>query len=485
MNVLLNSLLMIATILLLILCVVGIRHKGISGVRAFSVLMLAMAIHAAGYGFELLSTTQEQMYFWIRIEYIGAAFYPFLILWFSRECVGERRFANRYLLGSVLLINIATLFLVLISPLHHWYYARVWVDSSLGMPVFASIKGPWYVVQIGTLYFAFLYALIVFFRAVLATKGSARKRMVLIFMGMLIPSVATGIYVFGLGPSYIDLGPFSYLVLSVLIASGLYRYDILFLTEVTHEMIFNTIAEAVIVIDGEGYILKINQAASQLFGVLGELSVGEIVNKYPILARIVVGNANQTVTIGEAHYQIQLMVIGKKNGIIIVFTDVTELTNAKKQLEVLATTDQLTKLYNRRYFEDYFTHLEKDGVVILLDIDHFKRVNDQYGHPSGDAVLIELADCLRNHFGDDVICRYGGEEFAVLVEGGNLDAVSIAGEGLRVAFENRRTKFTCTISIGICRYHRDNFSQTMSQVDKLLYQAKNNGRNCVVSEGKE
>jgi diguanylate cyclase (GGDEF)-like protein len=304
-------------------------------------------------------------------------------------------------------------------------------------------------------------------------------------MGMLIPSVATGIYVFGLGPSYIDLGPFSYLVLSVLIASGLYRYDILFLTEVTHEMIFNTIAEAVIVIDGEGYILKINQAASQLFGVLGELSVGEIVNKYPILARIVVGNANQTVTIGEAHYQIQLMVIGKKNGIIIVFTDVTELPNAKKQLEVLATTDQLTKLYNRRYFEDYFTHLEKDGVVILLDIDHFKRVNDQYGHPSGDAVLIELADCLRNHFGDDVICRYGGEEFAVLVEGGNLDAVSIAGEGLRVAFENRRTKFTCTISIGICRYHRDNFSQTMSQVDKLLYQAKNNGRNCVVSEGKE
>lgn len=484
MNIFLNSLLMIATMLLLILCVVGIRHKGISGVRAFSVLMLAMAIHAAGYGFELLSTTPEQMYFWIRIEYIGASFYPFLIFWFARECAGERRFANRYLLGSVLVINIITLFLVLTSPLHGWYYAQVWVGTTLGMPVFASVKGPWYIIQISTLYFSFFYALIVFLRAVLKTKGSPRKRMILIFIGMLIPCLATGIYVTGLGPSYIDLGPFSYLFLSVFIASGLYRYDILFLTEVTHEMIFNTIDEAVIVVDGEGYILKINQATSQLFDVLGVLAVGEMVNKYPILARIVSGDGVQTVTIGEAHYQIRLMVIGRQNGTVVVFTDVTELTNAKKQLEILAVTDQLTKLYNRRHFEDCFNQLQKEGMVMLLDIDHFKQVNDQYGHPSGDVVLMELADCLRNHFGDAVICRYGGEEFAVIVEDGRLEEVKKRGEQLRKAFQNRRTEFPCTISIGLCQYQKGNFSQTMSQVDKLLYQAKNSGRNCLVSEGK-
>lgn len=482
MNVILSSLLMISSLVLISLGMIGFRHNGISGVKAFSLLMFAMAVHTIAYGFELLSPNLEMMYIWIRIEYIAMSFYPFLIMWFAREYVGERKFANRYVMGIILGLNIITLFLVQTNPMHGWYYAHLGVDTNLGFPIMAIEKGFWYFIQVTVLYFTIGYALIVLFKRILETRGSSRRRVVLVFSGMLMPLVASIIYLSGWGIGQIDLSPFSYIFLSILVASGLFRYDILFLSEVTHEMIFNTIEEAVIVIDGEGYILKINRATGPLFDALGELRVGELVNQYRVLAHILVGKMIQTVTIGEQHYQIRLIPIGKHHGTIVVFTDMTEITDAKKQLEILATTDQLTKLYNRRYFVDYFKRLKEDGVVMLLDIDNFKDVNDQYGHPAGDAVLGELAQCLNEQFSDGVICRYGGEEFAIIIEKETLGKAGKRAEDVRTTFQNRITEFPCTISIGLCYYKKGDYSNTMNLVDKLLYQAKNAGKNCVVSE---
>ncbi|PKM46785.1 MAG: hypothetical protein CVV01_05505, partial [Firmicutes bacterium HGW-Firmicutes-6] len=105
MNVILSTLLMISALVLIVLGLVGFRHKGISGVKAFSILMLAMAVHTIAYGFELLSPNLETMYLWIRVEYLAMSFYPFLTLWFAREYVGERKFANRYVMVILLILN--------------------------------------------------------------------------------------------------------------------------------------------------------------------------------------------------------------------------------------------------------------------------------------------------------------------------------------------------------------------------------------------
>lgn len=482
MNIILSSFLMITAMILLFLGIVGIRHRDISGARAFSLLIAAMAIHSAGYGFELISTTQEEMYFWIRIEYLAMSFYPLLILWFAREYAGERKFANQILLFFVLGLNVLTLVFVQTNPLHGWYYAALGIDMRLGFPVLVTDKGFWYIVQVIVTYFAIGYALVVFSMQILKTRGASRKRVVLILIGMLIPLVTSILYLTGIGPSQIDLSAFSYLFISIFAACGLYRYDILFLSEITHEMIFNTIEEAVIVVDEEGFILNHNQTTEALFIALGELTVGDNVNKYPVLGHILVGKMTQLVTIGKQHYQVRLISIGKQLGTIIVFNDVTEITNTKKQLEILATTDQLTKLYNRRYFVDCFERLKRDGVVMLLDIDRFKNVNDKYGHPAGDEVLSELAQCLKDHFPDGVIYRYGGEEFAVLIEGKTVEMAKERADLFRESFEKRETEIPCTVSIGLCHYEKGNYSSTMNLVDKLLYQAKNAGKNCVVAE---
>lgn len=482
MNIILSSVLMISSLVLIGLGLMGFRHKGVSGVKAFSLLMLAMAVHTAAYAVELRSPNLETMYLWTRVEYVAMSFYPFLIFWFAREYVGERKFANRYVMAVLLVINIITLFLVQTNPLHGWYYENLAIDNSLGFPVLAIDKGFWYLVQVAALYFAIGYAFVVLLNRRIKTRGSSRRRVTLILAGMSVPFVVSIIYMLGLGIGKLDLSPFAYIFLSLLVAAGLYRYDILFLSEVTHEMIFNTIDESVIVVDGEGYILKINQATRQLYDAIGQLKVGEMVNQYPVLTHIIAGDGIQRVSIGQQHYQIRLIPIGKHHGTIVVFTDVTEITEAKKQMEILAKTDQLTKLYNRRYFVDCFNQLEQEGVVMLVDIDHFKGVNDQYGHPAGDEVLCELAQCLNDHFSDGVACRYGGEEFAVIIENESLDNAKNRSEKFRVAFQSRQTDFPCTVSIGLCRYRKEDYSKTMNLVDKLLYQAKNAGRNSVVAE---
>ena len=482
MNIILSSVLMISSLVLIGLGLMGFRHKGVSGVKAFSLLMLAMAVHTAAYAVELRSPNLETMYLWTRVEYVAMSFYPFLIFWFAREYVGERKFANRYVMAVLLVINIITLFLVQTNPLHGWYYENLAIDNSLGFPVLAIDKGFWYLVQVAALYFAIGYAFVVLLNRRIKTRGSSRRRVTLILAGMLVPFVVSIIYMLGLGIGKLDLSPFAYIFLSLLVAAGLYRYDILFLSEVTHEMIFNTIDESVIVVDGEGYILKINQATRQLYDAIGQLKVGEMVNQYPVLTHIIAGDGIQRVSIGQQHYQIRLIPIGKHHGTIVVFTDVTEITEAKKQMEILAKTDQLTKLYNRRYFVDCFNQLEQEGVVMLVDIDHFKGVNDQYGHPAGDEVLCELAQCLNEHFSDGVICRYGGEEFAVIIENETLENARNRGEKFRAAFQYRQTDFPCTVSVGLCRYQKEDYSKTMNLVDKLLYQAKNAGRNSVVAE---
>ncbi|WP_303870917.1 histidine kinase N-terminal 7TM domain-containing protein [Acetobacterium wieringae] len=482
MNIILSTILVVSSMVLIVLGIVGFRHRGISGVKAITLLMFAMAIHSFAYGMELMSSDWETMYQWIRVEYLGVSFYPILILWFAREYAGERRFANNYVMGIVLAICTATLFLVQTNAMHGLYYAQMGVDGSIGFPIVVTQKGQWYMVQVGALYFAMIYALVVLTGQIINTRGVTRRRAILVFTGMLVPMIASTCYLLGWGIGEIDLIPFSFIFLSVLVASGIYRYDILFLSEVTHEMIFNTIGEGVIVVDSEGYILKMNRAMQSLFGILGQLKIGEPINRYMVLAHILESNASQTVAMGDKHYQIRLNAIGKHHGTIVVFTDVTEITEAKKQVEILAITDHLTQLYNRHHFVQRFNQLEKAGVVMLLDIDHFKLVNDQYGHQAGDTVLCELADCLSEHFYDGVICRYGGEEFAVLIEGESLENARNQGETFRAAFQSRQTDFPCTVSIGLCWYNKEDYSKTMNLVDKLLYQAKNAGRNAVVWE---
>jgi len=168
---------------------------------------------------------------------------------------------------------------------------------------------------------------------------------------------------------------------------------------------------------------------------------------------------------------------------------------AQKKLAEMATRDQLTGLYNRRYFMEALERevaraerYEPDLVLCMMDLDHFKRINDTYGHPAGDMVLSEigskLKECIRE---SDLICRYGGEEFAVILPNTQPEKARIVCERFRelVAghkFIHNPSEFHITLSIGIASYDRGTDQSPLEFIDaadQALYQAKSAGRNRV------
>jgi two-component system cell cycle response regulator len=163
----------------------------------------------------------------------------------------------------------------------------------------------------------------------------------------------------------------------------------------------------------------------------------------------------------------------------------------------MAITDQLTGLHNRRYMSRHLDNLvanayktDKPLAFLIMDIDHFKSVNDTYGHDIGDEVLREFASRISaNVRGIDLACRYGGEEFVVVMPDTDFDFAMTVAERLRKgveekAFEISRDpgKLGVTISIGIASSEKegDTAEALLHRADQALYRAKREGRNRVV-----
>ena len=172
-----------------------------------------------------------------------------------------------------------------------------------------------------------------------------------------------------------------------------------------------------------------------------------------------------------------------------------EFAVAHKRLLQEALTDTLTQLPNRRHGLDFLASewaFSQSNALplscLLLDIDHFKRINDTYGHPAGDAVLRQLADLLKRvSRSEDLVFRYGGEEFAAVLPNANARAAAQIAERIRTLVERydflwQRKSLPVTVSIGVAHASgSEKDSQTLIQIaDAALYQAKNSGRNRVV-----
>lgn len=177
---------------------------------------------------------------------------------------------------------------------------------------------------------------------------------------------------------------------------------------------------------------------------------------------------------------------------IIIIDDVTELQEQKKQIEDMANKDFLTKLYNRRYLfecgEKIFQNARRGSLhlaVVMVDIDFFKKINDRYGHGSGDFILSSVSDLLLSNLRQaDIITRFGGEEFCLLLSVNKYEDAFYVVEKIRLMIEKQKfiheeKTVSVTISAGITYVLEDSLEGMIKKADMMLYKAKQTGRNKV------
>ncbi len=206
--------------------------------------------------------------------------------------------------------------------------------------------------------------------------------------------------------------------------------------------------------------------------------------------------ANEMVGLAEenSHYDIYLYytlaAVGALGVLCLLLVLVVTKVYVRDRIEYLADHDPLTGLYNRYYFEQAFERIwlaaqrgQPPFAVMICDIDHFKRVNDRFGHDAGDTVLEGVARTLRETARrTDLIARQGGEEFVVLAMDLRPETSFFYAERLRLAVASQSflEGIQVTISIGIACYSPGQDRKTLlKKADEALYQAKNSGRNCI------
>lgn len=290
-----------------------------------------------------------------------------------------------------------------------------------------------------------------------------------------------------------------------------------------HEHFAKCMLDAYAVVDSHGKVLKSNPLFAQLVGqrsrqILKADSISHLLQlslagrplnfeeliHYPSPTRIdevagtVSGREDLNLIIGVYPFY-----SGDENvGAFMLFRDVTAETNLQGKYKDKATqsiTDPLTELYNRAYFSEYIVsqvaHIEglpKESnqrlmSVVMLDIDHFKKTNDVYGHPAGDYVIQLVAQTMKQSFRKtDVVCRYGGEEFLAILPATEMQGACVAADKFRETVANMKFEFEgqvipVTISIGVAQLQvgAEKGNDVIARADVALYHSKESGRNTV------
>lgn len=171
-----------------------------------------------------------------------------------------------------------------------------------------------------------------------------------------------------------------------------------------------------------------------------------------------------------------------------------QLQSANLQLQQLSRTDRLTGLNNRGYWEECLKHeyarhrrYQSTAALVMFDIDHFKKVNDTFGHPAGDKVIQAVAEVVREQVRDtDYAGRYGGEEFVVLLPDVDSAGAALFAERLRrrieslmITYEGKSIPFTISLGVADLSHPTDEYQQLIEHADQALYASKKGGRNQV------
>jgi diguanylate cyclase (GGDEF)-like protein/PAS domain S-box-containing protein len=470
----------------------------------------------------LITPSMTDIFLRVNLIMLGLVFMPPAILAFVLEYTGRIQRWRWWMLAAMA-----------VEPAFVWYCV---LDADFGQQFFAGWRGqPSEGHFKGGPYFwfhcAYSYALTgcafwLTVQAYRSTRDRRKAQLRTIMLAFIPPAAGNLSYLFGLTPVTGDVTPIGFLLSGAMLSYALFRQGFMDLVPVARRIVVEQLIDGGIVLDERGRIIDVNAASRAILGLPAKHLIGSCASDVlPLPGAMLARLARQeeidaVISLEDGAYidlRARLMASGAKapQGLLLIFRDISEARRVSDALEAAnralmaqvaevermqgllleqASRDALTGLYNRRFME---ASLERELArtdrtreplaVVLIDIDYFKKVNDNYGHLSGDDMLCALAAILQqNSRREDIACRYGGEEFLVILRNTTAqDALARAAEWndlfARTAFSFKGRTVHATFSAGIAVYPDDAQYRTalLEAADIALYDAKARGRNQV------
>ncbi|MFL1485712.1 diguanylate cyclase [Marinobacter sp. LN3S78] len=467
---------------------------------------------------DVVPTLFNDPLFWFRLMFVGVSVLPAALIIFVLQYTGYRQRIGLRLIGLVAVIPTLCMIANFTEGFGHQWFMGDFEPG--GESVFKGGPAFW----LHTLY-SYIVMFIAYFLLIrFAIQNPQYRRQALLFLAgnmvVLILNVVTIMQWMPESWGKLDLSPFGFVVASMIMALNIRREGFLDLMPVARSLVFERMADGVLVTDTRGRLLDQNPAAQALFTRAGvDMSRGRLLQE-ALPGMFQGGRPAEELTLqppgDEARRPWQLNVRrtelrnrrSQVKGYVYGFRDVTELKEVedslrqqladnealRRALKEESIRDPLTGLYNRRWLDEVLEQEipralreQQPLSFCVMDLDHFKQVNDNWGHDVGDRILVALARLLtegsRKH---DVAARFGGEEFVLVLPGLDATRGREVVERLLKAFSELDfgaggpDNLTFSAGLAVVPDHASDRENLFKMADRALYRAKEAGRNRVV-----
>ncbi len=461
------------------------------------IVSLFMVLWSVGSFAEMISRTFEMKVFWRNFTQIGVFMTPVATLMFILSFTDYlRRYGRRIKLFSYLYQTVAVL-LILTDTLHHAARKSVSLASNGVHQVVVVVPTTLGSILVAGNFVFMVASLILISIAAWGSLKSARKQVYSVLLGIVVTVAYAFIKVSN--AQFLQLAPISgiFALSGFLMLLGINRYDLLKLSPLAYEQAFRFLGDGIVVSTQQGRVIDANPAALSMFatnleGIESVLKLsssrwGELV--------LAAEQSFFSLQYAERFFHADIYPITNKRmqlvGSVTLIKDITMLEKQRVLLTERAERDGLTGLYNRQTFIEHVEQaLAKDHMIahlLYFDIDHFKTINDTFGHRAGDLVLSELGALLATWLSfESIVGRFGGEEFAVFSTSMEASQAHSRAEELRQRVQEHHFEYEgrvlhITVSMGLASAQVSSFDVLYRLADSLLYQAKKEGRNRLCS----
>mgnify|MGYP001204890600 CR=1 FL=1 len=419
----------------------GIRRRRMGGGGIYLLLLLWSVAHwSFAAAFENAAATIPLKLFWSQVAYPAVVSCPVFFFLFAVRYASTSSFPPRNWIPLLFALPAITVFLAFT----HVRFHGLWSGISLlaGTTLARYAHGPWFFVHVTYSYALLLVGTVLLVRRALRVSPHFLPQVCVLVAGSIAPLAANAAYVFQKGgvPG-LDGTPVAFLFSGLMLAIGVYRFGILDLVPIARSLLVETMPDGVLVLDPRGVVVDLNPAMASLLGRKREDVFGsraeETFKDWNGVFQFFEGEADRLTEVeqalpngGKATFDVQVSTLrdrrtgGRRNlmGKLLVFRDVSSRRRVEEQLREAAFVDPLTGLANMRaayrILDEMVERRRSDGMVFslaLIDLDHFKQINDTLGHQAGDEVLERFALVVRrNAIPGQVSARYGGDEFLLI-----------------------------------------------------------------------